>query len=237
MIAKCKFCQAEFVPKQGASEDYCPVHCPTVPGHSKKRGNPVVGLISLLVLGFIGYQIYSCSSTVTGSGFSKAEKDRTDGRDFKENVETQLRLLVRHVLRDQDSAHINETTLYVSNLGADGLSGGYTLCGTVNAKNGFGGYVGDTRFVSTIYAKNEVGKPTYYANQVFFDEEDSGAYAAAYARLCHNTTASSSVPPPQDSARKVCFTQDEQDSAKIAFAKLTEPTDGEPLANVKESDG
>jgi NAD-dependent DNA ligase len=41
-----------------------------------KKSNPVAGLISLLVLGFVGYQVYSCNNASPNSDFSSAEKDQ-----------------------------------------------------------------------------------------------------------------------------------------------------------------
>lgn len=104
-----------------------------------------------------------------------------------------LKHLVRDVLRDQDSAQFSNTVLYLNEPDADGLGGLYTMCGTVNAKNGFGGYVGDTSFVSTMYAKNDNGALKYNRDQVYFaNQESAGAYDEAYARLCHDKTAVSS---------------------------------------------
>lgn len=60
-------------------------------------------------------------------------------------------------LRDCDSAKF--TVTLVHRLGTPGTghvrdaNGGYSVCGTVNAKNGFGGYAGAERFVFVTFVK------------------------------------------------------------------------------------
>jgi predicted negative regulator of RcsB-dependent stress response len=41
-----------------------------------QKSNPLAGLISLAVLGFIGYQVYSCNNSGASSSYSSVEKSQ-----------------------------------------------------------------------------------------------------------------------------------------------------------------
>jgi hypothetical protein len=88
-------------------------------------------LAILLVLGFI-------SSLCEGKPSPQQEAERREDR-IRSDMRVEAQMAVRAQLRDPESAKI-ESQVVMRN-------GQRTVCGTVNAKNGFGGYTGETPFV------------------------------------------------------------------------------------------
>ena len=78
--------------------------------------------------------------------------------------------LVKSRLKDPDSAKFSNEEVY------QWQSGSYAMCGYVNAKNSFGGYAGNVRFVA--------------AGQVVMLENEDGAQGGIFTELwrktCHN---------------------------------------------------
>jgi hypothetical protein len=66
-------------------------------------------------------------------------------------------------LIDSDSAKISAKVVYVE--------GGPVVCGTVNAKNSFGGYVGDKPFFLDRQGKDEDGLPLFSVGVLITDED------------------------------------------------------------------
>ena len=65
------------------------------------------------------------------------------------NAEVSAEAVVRASLRDPDSAKFSDVTAHRSPVGTGASPAPIQVCGTVNSRNGFGGYVGPRRFIVT----------------------------------------------------------------------------------------
>jgi hypothetical protein len=93
-------------------------------------------------------------------------------------------------LRDPDSAKIEDEDVYVQVVTVNGGTSEviYALCGTVNAKNGFGGYVGREPFVTVVSASDD-GSATNIGGSFYESETNADQqllFQAARPTFCHN---------------------------------------------------
>jgi hypothetical protein len=110
--------------------------------------------------------------------------------DFRYQVKTVLQVNLRQALKDPDSAEYTDVVLYRDLIGGDDLAGHYSLCGFVNAKNGFGGYSGPQGFVSSAWFKkgDDESGPLSAGPTIAMDDPidltASQTYSAAAADFC-----------------------------------------------------
>lgn len=86
--------------------------------------------------------------------------------------------MVASQLKDPDSAQFGDV-FFVERQAAGSLHSGY-LCGTVNARNSFGGYAGDKQFVAD-FSYSTGGRITLGS---LLMDDGSAAYAASWAERC-----------------------------------------------------
>jgi hypothetical protein len=119
-------------------------------------------------------------------GCDEAPKPKTADEiraEFRDQVKTVLQVNLRQVLKDPDSAKYSDLVLYRDQSGDDDLAGHYSLCGYVNAKNGFGGYSGPQGFVSSAFFKkgdDESGPLSALPTVAVDDDFDSAASQEDY---------------------------------------------------------
>jgi len=128
-------------------------------------------------------------------GCDEPEKPKTaeEIRDeFRSQVGAVLKLDLRESLRDPDSAKYSDVVLYRDQIGGDDLAGHYSLCGYVNAKNGFGGYSGPQGFVSSAWFKKgtDEADPLSAGPTIAMDDPidltASHTYTTAAAEFCRD---------------------------------------------------
>jgi hypothetical protein len=95
--------------------------------------------------------------------------------------EVNLMNQVRAQFKDPNSAEFAETRMYLQ---GEPSWGSFNLCGAVNAKNGFGGYVGFTRFVA--FRMPDPKEHKMIEAVVFDGEGKHDVYQMAYNDSCHN---------------------------------------------------
>lgn len=138
-------------------------------------------LVLLLVAVGIGSSIQGGSSRpeVAGNG-AHAGKSGADAK-IRELVTDLLKEQAKRSLKDPSSVQFQALQLFHTTMltkEGQSLPGGvFTLCGEVNAKNSFGGYVGFRRFVSTAMFSSTTGEAYDGTTDVSIEEPDrSGAY-------------------------------------------------------------
>jgi hypothetical protein len=132
-------------------------------------------------------------------GCDEAPKPKTADEiraEFRENVKAVLQVNLRQVLKDPDSAKYSDLVLYRDQIGDDDFAGHYSLCGYVNAKNGFGGYSGPQGFVSSALFKKGDDKsgplsalPTIAMDDPI-DLAASETYSTEAVQFCKDATPS-----------------------------------------------
>lgn len=120
-------------------------------------------------------------------------KTAADSRsDFRVTVDSVLRTNLTENFKDPYSVKFSDAVLYRDQAGEDDLAGHYSLCGKVNAKNGFGAYVGSEGFVSSAWFKkgSAPNNPLTQGQTLVMENSDgpdaSTVYAAAVAVFCKN---------------------------------------------------
>jgi hypothetical protein len=125
------------------------------------------GCVGLIVILFLGLSIKACAEGTWGQGSAE-----TDYYGIKAEGEAG----VKSSLKDPGSAEFSSEFVSKSKEGA------YALCGSVNAKNGFGGYTGSKRFVGS-------------GGTAFIDEaeeagSDASNFEGIYSEACSNPVRS-----------------------------------------------
>jgi hypothetical protein len=132
-------------------------------------------------------------------GCDEAPKPKTADEiraEFRNQVEVVLKMNLRQSLKDPDSANFTDVVLYRDQIGDDDLAGHYSLCGQVNAKNGFGGYSGPQGFVSSALFKkgNDESGPLSALPTIAMDDSIdltvSQTYSTEVAQFCKDATPS-----------------------------------------------
>jgi hypothetical protein len=117
----------------------------------------------LLVALPVGFLILIIALIV--SFFSKDESKPSFGTDI--DAKAVARFFVEKELKDPDSAQYQDTHVYEMMLQGDRVKM-YTICGKINAKNGFGGYTGFHDFVATVGFDKD-GKEVPFVRNVFLE--------------------------------------------------------------------
>ncbi|MDE1152389.1 MAG: hypothetical protein PW788_07620 [Micavibrio sp.] len=108
----------------------------------------ILGSIIVCTALGVGFcKLFGIQYTPASGNYSASKPAQMDDSDMKEKMREWAfagKQLVKTKLRDPDSAQFGTTTV------SWGPGGVVMLCGTVNSKNGFGGYGGDTGFISTV---------------------------------------------------------------------------------------
>ena len=100
-----------------------------------------------LVFGLAG-----CGKSQEQLNKEKIESEKLKLKKDKDNLDLEVQMILKSTLNDPDSAQFRNQN---------------KLCGEVNAKNSFGGYIGFTKFIITeekIYFENE-----YQDSQISID--------------------------------------------------------------------
>ena len=100
-----------------------------------------------------------------GSSVSKHESKPSFGTDI--DAKAVARFFVEKELKDPDSAQYQDTHVYEMMLIGDKVKM-YTVCGKINAKNGFGGYTGFHDFVATVGFDKD-GNEVPFARNIFLE--------------------------------------------------------------------
>lgn len=114
--------------------------------------------------------------TVVMSSF--AESNRSNAIDFAKNA-------ISTMLKDPDSTKFNNIHFYQVTKEKDHIAG--YVCGYVNGKNSFGGYVGSSRFLvlTDVTNKGQIGK----AIGAMIDSDDNfiarNAFQKRWEENCH----------------------------------------------------
>lgn len=80
-------------------------------------------------------------------------------QDEEKKVIEEYKSVVLSILKDPGSAHFQNIKISKGTYNSDKTKTAYQICGQVNSKNGFGGYVG---FKGFVVANNIESKPTVY---------------------------------------------------------------------------
>ncbi len=98
----------------------------------------------------ISFVIYVTMSLLLVSCVTAPTKDQLEVADYgsaPENYEEIIRYYMQRVLKDPDSAQYNFTTIPLQMWKRDGFGSrfkfGWGVCALINAKNSFGGFVGN----------------------------------------------------------------------------------------------
>jgi hypothetical protein len=111
--------------------------CPRCGRVFTKQAATHYGCGTLAVLGLVGFMVMLCQGE---SQQTPEQRDAALERRIESDLEYSTRETVKSMLRDPASARFG-TVVVVSKDGAR------TVCGSVNAKNGFGGYAGEQAFM------------------------------------------------------------------------------------------
>lgn len=113
------------------------------------------------------------SWTSEGSTFNESRSVSAAHQEAQQNRDDLMangRLAVRQLLVEPDSARFADLRTHVAENGVG------ALCGTVNARNGYGGYIGDTRFIS-------LGQPEHT-----WLDDGSVDFSGSYLQFCFGVT-------------------------------------------------
>jgi hypothetical protein len=111
----------------------------------------------------------------------------------EEKVTAALESRARDELKDPESAHMRNTVLYhhrfLEKNGHESPTGEYVLCGEINAKNAYGGYIGYARFISHSWFKSD--STPDMPSGVLFDDSDRRdvrkLFVQRYKEECRDT--------------------------------------------------
>jgi len=160
-LVKCRECGKDV----SSEAPTCP-HCGVVKPAPKKAFNPSISggqgcLLIIVILVVIGIIAGSGDSPSGSQASSEPSKPSFESRKYE--AIAGARDAVKQMLKDPESAQFSDETAFPQ--GVDGI----TVCGYVNAKNGFGGYTGNEAFVAA-------GDIAYLQSQV---SDFSGVWAKA----------------------------------------------------------
>jgi hypothetical protein len=156
------------------------------------RNGTLIAIALIIAVVYGGKWLIGCLAA-EGEKPKSAENIRLE---FRTEVEAVLRMNLKSSLKDPESARISDVVLYRDRLGDDDLAGHYSLCGQINAKNGFGGYTGDVGFVSSAWFKKSTdeGGPLQAGPSITMDDavdtDASRTYTAVAAVMCKDATSS-----------------------------------------------
>ncbi|TGT35833.1 MULTISPECIES: hypothetical protein [unclassified Mesorhizobium] len=92
--------------------------------------------------------------------------------DLNDNELAAIRRAVILQLKDPDSAKVGPIKAVLFPGAQDGV---VLACGLVNAKNGFGGYAGETPFVGVLATYRQTGQAEFVVRQIGGADTDSAA--------------------------------------------------------------
>ena len=133
-----------------------------------KRIVLAICLLALAGGGSVGYRFWKQHQTKVKEQFRRA---------FLQSMDKRLRDQVARELYDPDSAKFKNSNLFftpaVPGQDKDSQFGTYALCGSINAKNTYGGYVGYTLFFSMVQTTHN--RPDKEDSSILVSNDHMGA--------------------------------------------------------------